>query len=80
MNRGLRRVSLTALILAVLCYITLNDLIQGDWTFLSNSLSNLYVFWNESLWPPEWSMLQARTILNAIQVSDSFVRKHISGF
>tara|TARA_B100001094_G_scaffold165308_1_gene160039 strand:- start:1465 stop:2370 length:906 start_codon:yes stop_codon:yes gene_type:complete len=61
MNRGLRRVSLTALILAVLCYITLNDLIQGDWTFLSNSLSNLYVFWNESLWPPEWSMLQART-------------------
>ena len=61
MNRGLKRVLLTTLILAVLCYITLNDLIQGDWTFFSNSLSNLYTFWNESLWPPEWSMLEART-------------------
>jgi len=61
MNRGLKRVLLTTLILGVLCYITLNDLIQGDWTFFSNSLSNLYTFWNESLWPPEWSMLEART-------------------
>ena len=61
MNRGMKRILLIISVLLVLCYFTLNDLVQGDWTFFSNSLSNLSKFWNESLWPPEWSMLEART-------------------
>ncbi len=60
MNKALKRILLTAFILAILCYIVLDDLLQGNWGLISGSWSNLSTFWNESLWPPEWSMLEAR--------------------
>ena len=61
MNRALRRILLLITILGILCYFVLNDLIQGDWQVLDDGWSNLGTFWTESLWPPEWSMLEART-------------------
>ncbi|MBJ62171.1 MAG: phosphonate ABC transporter, permease protein PhnE [Euryarchaeota archaeon] len=60
MNKALKRILLTAFILAILCYVVLDDLLQGNWGLISGSWSNLSTFWNESLWPPEWSMLEAR--------------------
>lgn len=60
MNKALKRILLTAFILAILCYIVLDDLLQGNWGLISGGWSNLSTFWNESLWPPEWSMLEAR--------------------
>ncbi len=60
MNRALRKILFTAIILAVLCYIMLDDLLQGNWKTIDDSWENLSTFWNESLWPPEWSMLEAR--------------------
>ncbi len=60
MNRGLKRILIITLILVVLCYIMLDDLLQGNWGLVSSSWANLSTFWNESLWPPEWSMLEAR--------------------
>ena len=60
MNRALKRILFTAIILAVLCYIMLDDLLQGNWKTVDDSWNNLSTFWSESLWPPEWSMLEAR--------------------
>ena len=37
------------------------DLVDGDWNSLENSLDNLSVFFYESLWPPNWKVLEARS-------------------
>ena len=37
------------------------DLVDGDWNSLENSLDNLSVFFYESLWPPNWKVLDARS-------------------
>ena len=37
------------------------DLVDGDWKTLENSLDNLSVFFYESLWPPNWKVLEARS-------------------
>ena len=37
------------------------DLVDGDWKSLENSLDNLSVFFYESLWPPNWKVLEARS-------------------
>ena len=60
MNRGLKRILLITGILTILCVVVLNDLLQGNWGIIQGSWENLSKFWNESLWPPEWSMLEAR--------------------
>ncbi len=60
MNRGLKRILLVTGILTILCVVVLNDLLQGNWGIIQGSWENLSKFWNESLWPPEWSMLEAR--------------------
>tara|TARA_B100000767_G_scaffold84246_1_gene81033 strand:+ start:202 stop:1107 length:906 start_codon:yes stop_codon:yes gene_type:complete len=60
MNKGMRNLYIIIFVLVVLCYIILDDLIQGDWELLTGGFTNAYVFWNESLWPPEWSMFEAR--------------------
>ena len=60
MNRGLKRILLITGILTILCVMVLHDLLQGNWGILQGSWENLSKFWNESLWPPEWSMLEAR--------------------
>ena len=37
------------------------DLVDGDWNSLENSLDNLSVFFYESLGPPNWKVLEARS-------------------
>ena len=61
MNRGIFRMIILISVLLLLCILILNDLVQGDWGNLSRGLGNLIHFWNDSLWPPDWSMLQAQT-------------------
>ncbi len=61
MNQGMNRLFLTIFILLGLCYFVFYDLVDGNWGNLSGGWKNLSTFWNESLWPPDWTMLQAQT-------------------
>lgn len=47
-------------ILFFLAWRTLDGLVEGDWGRLEGGLTNLVVFFEESMWPPNWSVLQAR--------------------
>lgn len=42
-------------------FYVFSDLVDGDWNSLENSLDNLSVFFYESLWPPNWKVLEARS-------------------
>ena len=48
-------------ILFFLAWQTLDGLVEGDWGRLEGGLSNLVVFFEESMWPPNWSVLEARS-------------------
>ena len=48
-------------ILLFLAWHTLNGLIEGDWGRLGGGFENLSVFFSESMWPPNWSVLEARS-------------------
>jgi len=48
-------------ILLFLAWNTLNGLIEGDWGRLEGGFENLSVFFSESMWPPNWSVLEARS-------------------
>jgi phosphonate transport system permease protein len=47
-------------ILLLLAWQTLDGLIEGDWGRLEGGLGNLSVFFSESMWPPNWSVIEAR--------------------
>ena len=51
---------MSILFLLIASYFVFDDLVRGDWGSLSNGWENLSTFWNESLWPPDWAMLQAQ--------------------
>ncbi len=36
------------------------NLVDGDWASLENSLDNLSTFFYESLWPPNWKVIEAQ--------------------
>ena len=42
-------------------YVVFVDLVDGDWASLENSLENLSTFFHESLWPPNWKVIEARS-------------------
>ena len=51
-------------ILAVLFFLawqTLDGMVEGDWGRLEGGLANLSIFFKESMWPPNWSVLEARS-------------------
>jgi len=48
-------------VLLFLAWNTLNGLIEGDWGRLEGGFENLSVFFSESMWPPNWSVLEARS-------------------
>tara|TARA_B110001452_G_C15166313_1_gene405487 strand:+ start:178 stop:1041 length:864 start_codon:yes stop_codon:yes gene_type:complete len=48
-------------VLLFLAWHTLNSLIEGDWGRLEGGFENLSVFFSESMWPPNWSVLEARS-------------------
>ena len=41
-------------------FLVFVDLVGGKWSSLENSLSNLSKFFWESLWPPDWRVIEAR--------------------
>ena len=60
-GRGMRRGFLFAIgALLLTAFIILNDLVD-DWGRLSGGLENLTVFIQESMWPPNWSVLEAQS-------------------
>jgi len=48
-------------VLAGFSLLILGDLIGGDWGRFSGGFGNLVVFFRESMWPPDWSVLEARS-------------------
>ena len=60
MNRTYLRLTIIISIIMFSVYYVFNDLVEGDWGRLSGGWDNLVVFWNESLWPPDWSVLEAQ--------------------
>ena len=49
------------LFLLFIAWGTLDGLVEGDWGRLEGGLSNMVVFFEESMWPPNWSVLEARS-------------------
>ena len=47
-------------LLLVLCFIILDQMV-GDWGRATGGFSNLVLFFNESLWPPDWSVIEPRS-------------------
>jgi phosphonate transport system permease protein len=45
----------------VTTYLVFVDLVDGDWSSLENSLDNLSTFFYESLWPPNWKVIEAQS-------------------
>ena len=43
----------------IMTFLILDGMVR-DWGRLSGSFNNLIVFFNESLWPPDWSVLEPR--------------------
>ena len=48
-------------ILLLLAWQTLDGLIEGDWGRLEGGFGNLSIFFSESMWPPNWSVIEARS-------------------
>ena len=47
--------------LGLIAIVVLSDLADGDWGRFGGGLENLAVFFTESRWPPDWSVLEARS-------------------
>lgn len=48
------------IVLLLSSYLTLIEL-KGDWSLRNGGMDNLVTFIRESLWPPDWSVLEARS-------------------
>ena len=48
-------------IMSVLSLLVLVDLVDDDWGDFKRSLDNLSTFFNESLWPPDWKVLEPQS-------------------
>ena len=62
-------------ILAVLFFLawqTLDGMVEGDWGRLEGGLANLSIFFKESMWPPNWSVLEARSYPVSVQDIEFF--------
>tara|TARA_Y100000588_G_C14259834_1_gene927137 strand:- start:2008 stop:2874 length:867 start_codon:yes stop_codon:yes gene_type:complete len=47
--------------ISVLSLLVFVDLVDNDWDSFENSLDNLSTFFHESLWPPNWKVLEAQS-------------------
>jgi len=45
-------------LIIIFAWLTFSDLVDGDWGSLENSFSNISIFFQESLWPPDWSVIE----------------------
>lgn len=55
------RFMLIGISLILLSILTLNNLISGDWSAISGGRETLVDFWQDDLWPPDWTLLEARS-------------------
>jgi phosphonate ABC transporter permease subunit PhnE len=46
------------ILITILTLTTFSNLVDGDWGSLENSLDNLSTFFYESLWPPNWKVIE----------------------
>lgn len=45
-------------LIIIFSWLIFSDLVDGEWGSLENSFSNLSIFFRESLWPPDWSVIE----------------------
>ena len=57
MSVKLNKVWVISITLIILAVIILNNLVRGDWGDLTDGFGNLAKFWNNELWPLEWSLI-----------------------
>ena len=61
MNLARRKYPLFIMFILFTTYLIFVDLVDGNWASLENSLDNLSKFFRESLWPPNWKVIEARS-------------------
>lgn len=61
MNINRKKYSLFLVLILITTYLVFIDLVDGDWSSLGNSLENLSTFFYESLWPPNWKVIEAQS-------------------
>ena len=61
MNITRRKYPLFITFILFTTYLIFVDLVDGNWASLENSLDNLSRFFRESLWPPNWKVIEARS-------------------
>ena len=61
MNITRRKYPLFITFILFTTYLIFVDLVDGNWASLENSLDNLSKFFRESLWPPNWKVIEARS-------------------
>ena len=61
MNIARRKYPLFITFILFTTYLIFVDLVDGNWASLENSLENLSRFFHESLWPPNWKVIEARS-------------------
>ena len=54
----LSKLILFFILITILTLTTFSNLVDGDWGSLENSLANLSTFFYESLWPPNWKVIE----------------------
>ena len=77
--RGRLRILSIILVLLLSCYFVLDDLLGGYWGNLTGGWENLPVFWNESLWPPDWSVVEAQNGIECTSSIGFFCSKAYNG-
>ncbi|MFL2941666.1 MAG: phosphonate ABC transporter, permease protein PhnE [Candidatus Poseidoniales archaeon] len=61
MNITRKKYPLFITLTLVTTFLIFIDLVDGDWASLENSLENLSTFFHESLWPPNWKVIEAQS-------------------
>tara|TARA_B100000287_G_scaffold2376_1_gene2342 strand:+ start:282 stop:1151 length:870 start_codon:yes stop_codon:yes gene_type:complete len=61
MNIARRKYPIFLTFILFTTYLIFVDLVDGNWASLENSLENLSRFFRESLWPPNWKVIEARS-------------------
>ena len=61
MNIARRKYPIFLTFILFTTYLIFVDLVDGNWASLENSLENLSRFFRDSLWPPNWKVIEARS-------------------
>ncbi len=61
MNIRRKKYPISLIFIIIVTFTVFIDLVDGDWSNLGNSLENLSTFFYESLWPPNWKVIEAQS-------------------